>query len=52
MSKINVLHLSDLHFGLELSADIKENIIEKRIKILDKLIEKIVNLDHYWKPRN
>jgi len=50
MSKINILHLSDLHFGLELSADIKKDIIAKRIKILDKLIEKIENLEHYWQP--
>ncbi|MHA1380165.1 MAG: metallophosphoesterase [Candidatus Helarchaeota archaeon] len=50
MDIINILHLSDLHFGLELLADIKEDVIEKRTKILDKLIEKIENLDRYWKP--
>lgn len=38
MSKINIFHLSDLHFGLEFLGNIKEDVIEKRTKILKNLI--------------
>jgi len=50
MSKINIFHLSDLHFGLEFLGNIKEDVIEKRTKILDNLIEKLENLKQDWKP--
>jgi len=50
MSIFNILHLSDLHFGLEINTKIKEEVIEKRNQILGKLIVKLENLNHKWKP--
>ena len=50
MSIFNILHLSDLHFGLEIIAKIKEEVIEKRNQILEKFIVKIENLNYNWKP--
>ena len=47
---MNVLHLSDLHFGIEFLGNMKEEFIEKRKDVLDKLIEKLVNLKKEWKP--
>lgn len=50
MNELNILHLSDLHFGIELFSDIKEDVIEKRIEILNKLNEKLSNLKQNWRP--
>lgn len=41
MNEVNILHLSDSYFGRELFSDINEDLIEKRSKILNKLIEKL-----------
>ena len=50
MSKVNLLHLSDLHFGLESLQKLKKIVIEKREQILNKLILKLENLNELWKP--
>jgi len=50
MSEINVLHLSDLHFGIEPFSDENEELTEKKKRILNSLIEKLKDLDQEWHP--
>ncbi len=50
MRKINILHLSDLHFGEIPSKNTKIEDVNKRAIILNSLLEKIKTLDIDWKP--
>lgn len=50
MNKINILHLSDLHFGTNSTKFIKKELIEKKNEILNKLLEKIKDINLDWKP--
>lgn len=50
MEFINILHLSDLHFGIEKNEKIKEGIITKREQTLKPLLIKLKSLNKYWKP--
>ncbi len=50
MNGINILHLSDLHFGIESFSQEKIDLIKKREKILTTLIEKLKALEQEWKP--
>jgi len=49
---VNILHISDLHFGLELVPDknITSTSLEKRNDALDKLINEIEKIGSTWKP--
>ncbi len=49
MKEINILHISDLHFGIESKKEIQEKLVEKREKILHSLLDLLKNLDNYWK---
>lgn len=50
MEYINILHLSDLHFGIEKNENIEEGAISKREATLESLLITLKNLDMYWKP--
>ncbi len=50
MSEINVLHLSDLHFGIESFSNANKELTEKRKRILNNLIKKLKDLDQEWNP--
>lgn len=48
--KINILHLSDLHFGVETSPDIAPTAIAQRTNTLNSLIDEIAQLESAWEP--
>ena len=50
--RTNILYLSDLHFGIEPepTTNITEILISRRKKVLEKLIEKVKNIDDDWYP--
>jgi predicted phosphodiesterase len=50
ITKTNILHLSDLHFGIESNGEITEYALACRKKVLEGLIEKIESLDSAWHP--
>lgn len=50
MSKVNILHLSDLHFGNNPSKKTKGEEEKTRSKVLNKLLDKLKSLDNTWKP--
>lgn len=47
---VNVLHLSDLHFGIELSEDRTETALARRKNTLDALITELSRLEYSMKP--
>jgi len=47
---VNILHLSDLHFGAEPFKDVSSSAIQLRNKILNNLIEALKNAPEEWKP--
>lgn len=51
-TNINILHLSDIHFGIEPTSDgyINSSKISERKLVLRKLIKKLKNMDKKWKP--
>lgn len=48
--KVNLLHLSDLHFGIEASWDYTETAMAQRKNTLDDLLKKVRGLDIEWRP--
>jgi predicted MPP superfamily phosphohydrolase len=51
MSKINILHLSDIHFGAEpVTDEIESTALTIKNGILDKLNEVLVGLEPNWMP--
>lgn len=50
ITKTNILHLSDLHFGIESTEKITEYALTCRKKVLSGLIKKIEGLNSVWKP--
>lgn len=51
-SNINILHLSDIHFGIEPTTDgiINSHKIAQRKLVLQRLINTLKNIDLEWKP--
>ncbi|KKN53001.1 hypothetical protein LCGC14_0606900 [marine sediment metagenome] len=49
MDYINILHLSDLHFGIEKNVE-EGAIISRREVTLESLLNTLKNLDKHWKP--
>lgn len=51
MKDINILHLSDIHFGMEkVDNKITSSDVEKRNLILSKISSNILELGEFWKP--
>ncbi len=50
MTKVNVLHLSDLHFGVESLQVHSATALAQRKNTLDGLINKLKDIDSKWKP--
>ncbi|MFX0072159.1 MAG: metallophosphoesterase, partial [Candidatus Hermodarchaeota archaeon] len=50
MDKINILHLSDLHFGINARQKIDKEAINNREATLNPLLIKLKNLNKNWKP--
>lgn len=50
-SKINILHLSDLHFGMEPTKNISSTAVDQRNLTLRELIKKLNNVDEAWRPQ-
>lgn len=50
MTKVNILHLSDLHFGIKPSQECSATALAKRTNTLDKLTNVLERLDVEWKP--
>ncbi len=48
--KVNLLHLSDLHFGVEASLDYTDTAKAQRKNTLDALIKTLQELDTEWRP--
>jgi hypothetical protein len=48
--RINILHLSDLHFGIEPSPEIAPTAIAQRKNVLDGLLSALSLLELEWKP--
>jgi hypothetical protein len=48
--KVNVLHLSDLHFGMEPTEKIPSTAVDQRNLTLEGLISTLRNLDDKWRP--
>ena len=47
---INILHLSDLHFGMEKSEKIPATAVDQRNNTLKELIKTLAAVDKKWKP--
>ena len=47
---VNVLHLSDLHFGVEPGGVRQETALARRTLVLSTLAEALVGLDDEWRP--
>ncbi|MCP4269976.1 MAG: NACHT domain-containing protein, partial [Candidatus Brocadiaceae bacterium] len=50
MAKVNVLHLSDLHFGVESSDQRSVTALSQRKNTLDGIIRVLKDLDPKWRP--
>ena len=51
MAKVNILHLSDLHFGVERSDERPaKTALDLRANTLDELIKELKKIDDGWKP--
>ncbi len=50
MDKVNILHLSDLHFDIEKTKNISKAAVEKREETIKGLLRSIENIDDMWKP--
>jgi 3',5'-cyclic AMP phosphodiesterase CpdA len=48
--KVNLLHISDLHFGIEASGDYTETAMAQRKNTLDGLIKTVRDLGSKWRP--
>lgn len=48
---INILHLSDLHFGMEPTEKIPSTAVNQRNLTLKKLVDTLKSLDNDWKPQ-
>ncbi len=48
--KINILHLSDLHFGIEPSSEIAPTAIAQRKNTLYDLLKKLSDIEAEWSP--
>ena len=48
--EVNILHISDLHFGMEYTQDYTETIKIKRQITLEKLLTYFKDIDPKWKP--
>ena len=47
---VNILHLSDLHFGMEKTEKIPATAVDKRNLTLSELIKTLKNVDEKWLP--
>jgi len=50
MTKVNILHLSDLHFGIEPSQERPETTLAQRKNALEELIKGLKGIDDDWQP--
>jgi len=50
-NRINILHLSDLHFGIEPSPDIGPTAVAQRNNTLNSLLMELSCLEPEWQPR-
>jgi len=48
--KVNILHLSDLHFGMELTEKIASTAVDQRNLTLEELTKTLAALDEKWRP--
>lgn len=47
---VNVLHLSDLHFGMEPNQKVPSTVVDQRNLTLAELIKKLNQVGHKWRP--
>jgi len=48
--KVNILHLSDLHFGMEPTEKIASTAVDQRNLTLEELTKTLAALDEKWRP--
>jgi len=47
---VNILHLSDLHFGMEKTEKIPSTTVDQRILTLNELLKTLNTVDETWRP--